>query len=54
MLGTVTKDSDGLWGGVFVCESLGVLLLIFTLVEMMERMHVFLSSMGNGRANICG
>lgn len=42
MLGTVTKDSDGLWGGVFVCESLGVLLLIFTLLEMMERMYVFL------------
>ena len=38
MLGTVTKDSKGLWAGVFVCESLGALLLIFTLLEMMEKM----------------
>ena len=40
MLGTVKKDSDGLWAGVFVCESLGIILLIFTLLEMMERMYV--------------
>lgn len=40
MLGTVTKDRDSLWAGVFVCESLGVLLLIFTLLEIMERMYV--------------
>lgn len=38
MLGTVTKNSGSLWAGEFVCESLGVLLLIFTLMEMMERM----------------
>ena len=37
-LGTVTTDSHGLWAGVFVCESLGVLLLIFVLWEMMARM----------------
>lgn len=41
MLGTVTKDGNGLWAGVFVCESLGVLLLIFTLLEMTESMYVF-------------
>ncbi len=40
MLGTVKKDSDGLWAGVFVCESLGILLLIFTLLEMLDRMYV--------------
>lgn len=40
MLGTVKKDSDGLWAGVFVCESLGILLLIFTLLEMLQRMYV--------------
>lgn len=39
MLGTVTRDSNGLWAGVFVCESLGVLLLIFTLLEMMQRIN---------------
>lgn len=40
MLGTVKKDSDGLWAGVFVCESLGILLLIFLLLEMLEKMCV--------------
>lgn len=40
LLGTINKDSDGLWAGVFVCESLGILLLIFTLLEMLERMYV--------------
>ncbi len=39
MLGTVRRDSDSLWAGVFVCESLGVLLLIFTLLEMLERVY---------------
>ena len=40
MLGTVKKDSDALWAGVFVCESLGIILLIFTLLEMLEKMYV--------------
>ncbi|KAL8647447.1 MAG: hypothetical protein Q9210_005555 [Variospora velana] len=42
MLGTVNKDpdhSDGLWAGVFVCESLGILLLIFNLLEMLQRIN---------------
>ncbi|KAL8834094.1 MAG: hypothetical protein Q9170_003930 [Blastenia crenularia] len=38
-LGTINKDSDGLWAGVFVCESLGILLLIFTLLEMLETIN---------------
>ncbi|KAF2820859.1 hypothetical protein CC86DRAFT_360113 [Ophiobolus disseminans] len=37
MLGTINRDSSGLWAGVFVCESLGVLLLIFALFEMLGR-----------------
>lgn len=37
MLGTVKEDKDSLWAGVFVCESLGILLLIFTLLEMLNR-----------------
>ncbi|KAB8238394.1 hypothetical protein ETB97_012287 [Aspergillus alliaceus] len=39
MLGTINKDTDGLWAGVFVCESLGVLLIIFLLLEMLERIN---------------
>lgn len=38
MLGTVNRDSSGLWAGAFVCESLGVLLLIFALFEMLGKM----------------
>lgn len=44
MLGTIHKDSDGLWAGVFVCESLGIILIIFLLLEMLERMYVSLSN----------
>lgn len=43
MLGTVTRESSGLRAGVFVCESLGILLLIFTLLEMLDRMYVCIS-----------
>ncbi|KAF2737370.1 hypothetical protein EJ04DRAFT_117476 [Polyplosphaeria fusca] len=39
MLGTINKDTSGLWAGVFVCESLGILLLIFALWEMMEKIN---------------
>lgn len=38
-LGTINKDSDGLWAGVFVCESLGMILIIFLLLQILERMH---------------
>jgi hypothetical protein len=41
MLGTIRKDSDGLWAGVFVCESLGMILIIFLLLEILERVYVF-------------
>ena len=37
MLGTVNSDSKGLWAGVFVCEGLGVLLLIFLCLEGAQR-----------------
>ncbi|ORY13583.1 hypothetical protein BCR34DRAFT_623719 [Clohesyomyces aquaticus] len=39
MLGTINKDSMGLWAGVFVCEGLGILMLIFALWEMMGRIN---------------
>ncbi|KAI9044144.1 uncharacterized protein KD926_001968 [Aspergillus affinis] len=39
MLGTINKDADGLWAGVFVCESLGMILIIFLLLEMLERIN---------------
>ncbi|KAF9891768.1 hypothetical protein FE257_003249 [Aspergillus nanangensis] len=39
MLGTIHNDTDGLWAGVFVCESLGVLLAIFLLLEILERIN---------------
>ncbi|KAL2127161.1 hypothetical protein VTI74DRAFT_11220 [Chaetomium olivicolor] len=37
MLGTITQDSDGLWAGVFVCESLGMVLIVFLLLEFLYR-----------------
>lgn len=37
---TVKKNSNHLWAGVFVCESFGIILLIFTLLEMLEKMYV--------------
>ena len=40
LLGTINSHSDGLWAGVFVCESLGLILLIFMVLEMLERMYV--------------
>jgi hypothetical protein len=40
MLGTIRKDSHGLWAGVFVCESLGMILIIFLLLEILERVYV--------------
>ncbi|KAF2268088.1 hypothetical protein CC78DRAFT_576637 [Lojkania enalia] len=39
MLGTINRNVKSLWAGVFVCESLGVLLLIFTLLEMLEKIN---------------
>lgn len=37
-LATINNDSHGLWAAIFVCESLGMILIIFLLLEMLERM----------------
>lgn len=34
----INKSSHGLWGALFVCESLGSILIIFLLLELLERM----------------
>ncbi|KAK1139138.1 hypothetical protein N8T08_001261 [Aspergillus melleus] len=39
MLGTINKDADGLWAGVFVCESPGMILILFLLPEMLDRIN---------------
>ncbi|RYP15711.1 hypothetical protein DL765_005551 [Monosporascus sp. GIB2] len=37
MLGTITNDSDSVWAGVFVCESFGMILIVYLLLEFMQR-----------------
>lgn len=37
MLGTITNDASSVWAGVFVCESLGMVLIVFLLIEFMDR-----------------
>ncbi|KAK8045438.1 hypothetical protein PG993_005462 [Apiospora rasikravindrae] len=37
MLGTITNDASSVWAGVFVCESLGMVLIVFLLLEFMSR-----------------
>ncbi|ETS81140.1 hypothetical protein PFICI_06142 [Pestalotiopsis fici W106-1] len=37
MLGTLTNDATSVWAGVFVCESLGMVLLVFLLLELLQR-----------------
>ncbi|KAL2260220.1 hypothetical protein VTK26DRAFT_5858 [Humicola hyalothermophila] len=37
MLGTISKDSDGLWAAVFVCESLGMVMMVILLLEFLYR-----------------
>ncbi|KAK8023485.1 hypothetical protein PG991_006724 [Apiospora marii] len=37
MLGTITNDASSVWAGVFVCESLGMVLIVFLLLEFMAR-----------------
>lgn len=39
MLATIHNDSDSIWAGVFVCGSLGMILMIFLLLEMLQRMY---------------
>ncbi|KAJ5156333.1 hypothetical protein N7492_009136 [Penicillium capsulatum] len=38
-LATIKQDSDGLLAAIFVCESLGMILIIFLLLEMLERIN---------------
>ncbi|KAK7932259.1 hypothetical protein PG985_002971 [Apiospora marii] len=35
------READGLWAGVLVCESFGILVLFFLLLEMLERLNHF-------------
>jgi hypothetical protein len=39
MLATITNDADGVWAGVFVTESLGMVLIVFLLIELMIRAY---------------
>lgn len=39
-LAAINNDSRGLSAAIFVCESLGMILIIFLLLEMLERMWV--------------
>ena len=35
---TIHNDSQGVWAAIFVCESLGMILILFLLLEILERM----------------
>lgn len=37
MLATIHNDSRGIWATVFVCESLGIVLLTFVLLDFLKR-----------------
>ncbi|WYZ38243.1 hypothetical protein EsH8_III_000157 [Colletotrichum jinshuiense] len=41
MLGTITNDSRAVWATIFVCESLGLVLLTFTLLDLLKRVNAF-------------
>ncbi|KAF4992727.1 hypothetical protein FDECE_13633 [Fusarium decemcellulare] len=41
MLATLTNDSYGVWATVYVCESLGLVLLTFLLLDMLQRANTF-------------
>ncbi|KAK8014829.1 hypothetical protein PG990_008125 [Apiospora arundinis] len=42
MLATIgAKDADGLWTVILVCESFGILVLFFLLLEILERLNHF-------------
>ncbi|KAG9640814.1 hypothetical protein KCU64_g12813, partial [Aureobasidium melanogenum] len=38
-LAIMQNDSDGLWATVFVCESLGIMLIIFLFLELLHRVN---------------
>ncbi|WQF79220.1 hypothetical protein CDEST_04234 [Colletotrichum destructivum] len=37
MLGTITNGSRAVWATIFVCESLGLVLLTFVLIDFLKR-----------------
>lgn len=39
-LAIMKNDSDSLWATVFVCESLGIMLIIFLFLELLHRVYV--------------
>ncbi|KAH7141080.1 hypothetical protein EDB81DRAFT_654457 [Dactylonectria macrodidyma] len=41
MLATIHADSRGVWAAVFVCESLGLVLLTFVLLNLLKRANTF-------------
>lgn len=41
-LAIMKNDSDSLWATVFVCESLGIMLIIFLFLELLHRVYVIL------------
>ncbi|KAF6825063.1 hypothetical protein CPLU01_10516 [Colletotrichum plurivorum] len=41
MLATMTNDSRGVWAAIFVCESLGLVLLTFVLLDLLKRVNSF-------------
>ncbi|KAK1569576.1 uncharacterized protein LY79DRAFT_653895 [Colletotrichum navitas] len=42
MLGTITNNSRAVWATIFVCESLGLVLLTFTLLNLLKRVNSFI------------
>ncbi|KAH7144152.1 hypothetical protein B0J13DRAFT_40627 [Dactylonectria estremocensis] len=41
MLATIHSDSRGVWAAVFVCESLGLVLITFVLLNLLQRANTF-------------
>ncbi|EFQ35588.1 uncharacterized protein GLRG_10732 [Colletotrichum graminicola M1.001] len=42
MLGTITNNSRAVWATIFVCESLGLVILTFTLLDLLKRVNSFI------------
>ncbi|KAJ5100603.1 hypothetical protein N7456_006655 [Penicillium angulare] len=45
-LALIDHESHGLWAAIFVCESLGMILIIFLLLEMLERINKVIAVVG--------
>ncbi|KAF9877135.1 hypothetical protein CkaCkLH20_05401 [Colletotrichum karsti] len=45
MLGTIFTSSKGLWATIFVCESLGLVLLTFVLLDLLKRVNHFVQAL---------